>query len=146
MELWQFISLVVTTISVAIAGTWRVSSLLNAQRIETRDLLAELRRDNQRAHDEIGKRIEAQGERLSERIDAQGRRIETQGEKLSERIDAHGRRIETHRQELADRIIAVRQELGDRIDAARQELGDRIGALAVQVARLVGREEGRDPP
>lgn len=105
MELWQFISLVVTTISVAIAGTWRVSSLMNAQRIETRDLLAELRRDNQRAHDEIGKRIETQGEKLSERIDAQGLRI----------------------------------------DAHRHELGDRIGALAVQVARLVGREEGRDP-
>ncbi|MDE2654395.1 MAG: hypothetical protein OXI71_11355 [Gemmatimonadota bacterium] len=115
MEFWQFISLVVTTISVAIAGTWRISSLMNAQRIETRDLLAELRRDNQRAHDEIGHRIEAQGARLSDRIDAQGLRIEAQ-----------------------------KQELGDRIDAVRQELGDGINSLEVQVARLVGREEGRD--
>ena len=126
MEFWQFISLVVTTISVAIAGTWRISSLMNAQRIETRDLLAELRRDNQRAHDEIGHRIEAPRAKLSDRIDAQGLRIEAQ------------------RQELGDRIDAVRQELGDRIDTVRHELGDRINSLEVQVARLVGREEGRD--
>ena len=135
MELWQFISLVVTTISVAIAGTWRVSSLMNAQRIETRDLLAELRKDNQRAHDEIGKRIKAQGER----IETQGLRIEACRQELSDRIS-------TQRQELGDKIDTQGQELGDRIGAVRQELGDRIGSLAVQVARLVGREEGRDPP
>ena len=81
----------------------------------------------------LDNRIEALGARLDEKIDAQGtkldNRIEALGARLDEKIDAQGTKLD-------NRIEALGARLDEKIDAQGARLDDKISSLRNEMLSL----------
>ncbi len=95
------------------AASWTVVGAVIAVLVANAASFRSVRVEMRQFREHVDTRIDAQGEQLRKRIDAQSERIDAQGEQLRKRIDAQGR-----------------------------EMGEQLGLLRERMARVEGLLEG----
>ncbi len=102
------------------AASWTVVGAVIAVLVANAASFRSVRVEMRQFCEHVDTRIDAQGEQLRKRIDAQSERIDAQGEQLRKRIDAQS----------------------ERIDAQGREMGEQLGLLRERMARVEGLLEG----